>query len=87
MTGAPPEGAQTDRARVTVTIDDDHLAVLDSVVAELSRRGMEVDQVLGAVGMVTGLAPDRAALAGVAGVLSVDLVLGVQLPDPEGEVQ
>ncbi|TFV47460.1 ketohydroxyglutarate aldolase [Blastococcus sp. TF02A-35] len=74
---------------VSVTVDDGHLAALDGVVQGLRARGMQVDQVLDGLGIITGSVPSGTlgALTGVAGVASVDEQLGVQLPAPESPVQ
>lgn len=76
-----------DDPRVTVSVDDEHLPAIETVVAELSAHGMQVDQVLAMVGLVTGRAHDAAALRTVAGVVSVDAETRVQLPPPEEDVQ
>ncbi|TYP90287.1 ketohydroxyglutarate aldolase [Blastococcus xanthinilyticus] len=74
---------------VSVTVDDGHLAALDGVVQGLRARGMQVDQVLDALGIITGSAPDGAlgALTTVAGVASVDEQLVHRLPPPGAPVQ
>jgi len=74
---------------VSVTVDDGHLAALDGVVQGLRARGMQVDQVLDGLGIITGSVPPGAAgaLAGVAGVVSVDEQLTVRLPPPDAPVQ
>ena len=76
-------------AEITVTVAEDHLPALAGVVADLRARGMQVDQVLDELGIVTGAAPDsaRAALSDVAGVTSVDAQLRHQLPPPDSPVQ
>ena len=74
---------------VSVTVGDDHRESMDGVVENLRASGMEVEQVLGSLGIVTGSAPDDSldALRGVEGVASVDEQLGYQLPPPESPVQ
>ncbi|RZU31915.1 hypothetical protein [Blastococcus saxobsidens] len=74
---------------VSVTVDDGHLAALDGVVQGLRARGMQVDQVLDGLGIITGSVPPGAAgaLTAVDGVVSVDEQLAVQLPPPEAPVQ
>ncbi|RBY97679.1 hypothetical protein DQ237_01765 [Blastococcus sp. TF02-8] len=74
---------------VSVTVDDGHLAALDGVVQELRARGMQVDQVLDGLGIITGSVPHGTlgALTGVDGVVSVDEQRGFQLPPPESPVQ
>jgi hypothetical protein len=73
--------------QVSVTVDDGH--VIEEVAAGLRARGMEVAQVLDGIGVITGSAPAgaREALAGVAGVASVDEQLTHQLPPPDAPVQ
>ncbi|MGY1610222.1 MULTISPECIES: hypothetical protein [unclassified Geodermatophilus] len=79
----------TPLARFSVTVDDGHLADLDSVARALRDSGMHVDRVLGTLGLITGEAPvaARPALLAVPGVTSVDEQLRVQLPPPDAPVQ
>jgi len=74
---------------VSVTVADGHRESMDGVVENLRATGMEVEQVLGTLGIVTGSAPEDAldALRGVEGVDSVDAQLGYQLPPPDSPVQ
>jgi hypothetical protein len=74
---------------VSVTVAEAHRATMDGVVENLRAGGMEVEQVLGSLGIVTGSAPDGAldALRGIEGVDSVDAQLGYQLPPPDAPIQ
>lgn len=74
---------------VSVTVDDGHLAALDGVVQGLRARGMQVDQVLDGLGIITGSVPPGTlgTLTGVAGVLSVDEQLTHRLAPPDAPVQ
>jgi hypothetical protein len=74
---------------VSVTVADGHREGMDGVVESLRATGMQVEQVLGSLGIVTGSAPDDAldALRGVEGVDSVDEQLSYQLPPPDSPVQ
>ncbi len=76
-------------ARFSVTVDDGHLADLDAVARALHDSGMQVDRVLGTLGLITGQAPAdaRASLLAVEGVTSVDEQLRFQLPPPDAPVQ
>jgi hypothetical protein len=75
--------------QVSVTVGDGHRESLDGVVESLRASGLEVEQVLGTLGIVTGSAPADAldALRGLEGVASVDEQLTHQLPPPDAEVQ
>ena len=73
--------------RTIVTVDDEHIAVLGDVVERLRERGMTVDDVLESVGIVTGSTDDVDALAGVEGVLSVDVERRVDIAPPDAEIQ
>jgi hypothetical protein len=75
--------------RVTVTVGDEHRERLEGVVERLRAAGLEVEQVLGTLGIVTGSAPAEAldALRGVEGVASVDQQLTHRLPPPDAPVQ
>ena len=72
---------------VTVTLADG--ADVGAVVDQLQRAGLTVDQVLGAIGVVTGSVAqqDRATLAGLDGVLAVEDDLTFQLPPPDSDIQ
>jgi hypothetical protein len=74
---------------VSVTVDERHLSALDGVVQGLRARGMHVDQVLGALGIITGSVPPGTlgALSAVTGVASVDEQRGHRLPPPGAPVQ
>jgi hypothetical protein len=75
--------------RVTVTVGDEHRESLEGVVERLRAAGLEVERVLGTLGIVTGSAPAEAldALRGVEGVASVDQQLTHRLPPPDAPVQ
>jgi hypothetical protein len=75
--------------QLSVTVDDGHLPALDAVVAQLRAHGMQVEQVLEGLGVVTGSAPStvRDALTAVEGVVSVDEQLTHRLPPPDSPVQ
>lgn len=74
---------------VTVTVDDEHLGILEGVAEALRSKGMQVGQVLGDLGIISGSVPDDVLprLATVAGVSSVDLPVSFQLPPPGADVQ
>lgn len=74
-------------ARVTVTVDEGHLARVHEIVAELRRRGMEVESVLEGLGMVTGTTEDPALLVDVDGVWSVDEDQSYQIGPPGAGIQ
>ncbi len=76
-------------ATFSVTVDDGHLSDLDTVARALRDSGMEVDRVLGSLGMITGSAPAdaRPSLLAVEGVTSVDEQLRFSLPPPDAPVQ
>lgn len=75
--------------RVSVTVDDRHLSALEGVVQGLRARGMQVDQVLDALGIITGSVPagTLGALSTVTGVASVDEQRVHRLPPPGAPVQ
>lgn len=75
--------------RVSVSVDDEHLEAIAAVADALRGQGMEVEQVMDQLGIISGVVPEsaRAALMGVAGVVSVDESQGYQLPPPDSPVQ
>lgn len=74
---------------VVVSVADDHLDALSTVVAALRRAGLRVDDVLDAVGMVTGTVAGGAveALASVPGVAEVELQRVQRVAPPDAEIQ
>ncbi|HET6260337.1 hypothetical protein [Pseudonocardia sp.] len=68
---------------VTVTVDDAHLAAIDELAARLRAAGMDVEQVLAPVGVITGSAPSGwEALADLDGVAGVEPQRTMRLPPP-----
>jgi hypothetical protein len=74
---------------VKVTVDDDHLDKIDEVAAELRSNGMQVDQVLNEVGVISGSVPAarRQVLGTVAGIESIEEATTFQLPPPDSPIQ
>ena len=93
-TAAPGPAARRGRCgiRVAPKLDEVHVTVrgrgVDDVLAELRDAGLEVDQALGDLGIVTGrAAPDAVErMRGLPGVI-VEPGSGVQLPPPDAPVQ
>lgn len=75
--------------RVTVTLTDAQAERAEEAAGRLRSAGMEVEQVLGSLGMVTGSVADerRAGLEALDGVASVSVERVVQLPDPGSDIQ
>jgi hypothetical protein len=73
--------------RVVVSVDEEHLATIDEVADQLRQHGMDVDDVLVNVGMVTGRAEDTDALLEIPGILSVDAEETKGVPPPDQEIQ
>ena len=61
----------------------------ERVAERLQAAGMTVEQVLGAVGIITGSVDSerRASLAAVPGVVAVERERRIQLPPPDAEIQ
>ncbi len=74
---------------ITVTVDDAHLDKIEELAAQLRDSGMQVDQVLNEVGLISGSAPYecRSDLCAVPGVESVEGARAFRLPPPESSVQ
>lgn len=74
---------------LSVTVDDGHRPAINEVAEALRARGMQVEQVLDGLGIITGSVPDdnRPVLTDVEGVVSVDEQLTHQLPPPDSAVQ
>ncbi|WP_026819292.1 hypothetical protein [Arthrobacter castelli] len=75
--------------KITVTVAEPYLSQIGGVADQLRSAGMEIDQVLDALGMITGSvsAGRLAAVEALDGVASVDQPMGFELPDPGDEVQ
>jgi hypothetical protein len=74
---------------VSVTVGDAYRDRVDGVVEGLRASGLEVEQVLGTLGIVTGSAPAGAldALRGVEGVASVDEQVSFRIAPPDSPIQ
>lgn len=89
MTRACAPGPDEGRCEVTVTVADAALDSLEDVVNGLSSAGMQVDRVLGGLGVVTGTVATGAlpALEAVSGVAGVARAQAFRLAPPDAEVQ
>ena len=78
-----------ERVSVVVSVDDDHLDSVAEVAERLRGAGMQVEEAMDSIGMVTGsVAPSRVpALAAVEGVGEVEPERQYQLPPPESDLQ
>ena len=74
---------------VVVTVDPDHTAVMGSIAEALRGQGMQVDQVLEEIGIISGRVPVDQPLSGihVEGVSSVEEGTRFQLPPPDAPIQ
>lgn len=74
---------------VVVSVADDHLDELSTVVTALRGAGLHVDDVLDAVGMVTGTVAGASveALESVPGVAEVELQRVQRVAPPDAEIQ
>ena len=90
--GAGPAPGTDAAASDLPELDEVHVTVrgrgVDDALAELRDAGLEVDQALGDLGIVTGHAtPDAVErMRGLPGVI-VEPASGVQLPPPDAPVQ
>ncbi|MFD7654003.1 hypothetical protein ACFV4N_08495 [Actinosynnema sp. NPDC059797] len=76
----------TARHKVVVSVADDGLADLPAVVSALRDAGMQVDDVMESLGVVTGSVPGpgaSGALGAVPGVASVEVDREVGIPPGE----
>ena len=75
--------------KITISVADDAIDRIDEVVAALEDGGMQVDQVLRPLGVITGSVDTQRvqALGAVAGVASVEPQRTVRLPPPDSDVQ
>ncbi len=85
-TASPLDAAQ----HVIVSVDDQHLAHMDTVVAGLQGVGMVIEDVMTGIGMISGSVPNEEGtqtVVHVVGVASVQRQLTYRLPPPEADVQ
>ena len=77
------------KVKVTISIGDAHLEQIDQVVDQLKAKGLDVEQTMATLGIVTGsVDSDKlSALSKVAGVDSVQKEKTVNLPPPGSDVQ
>ncbi len=76
--------------RVVVSIDDQHLGEIDSLVEQLKGAGMLIDKVLDGLGMITGSVPDEQRtqmVVHIVGVASVERQITYRLPPPDSAIQ
>ena len=75
--------------QITVTVRHDYLSDTGRIAEQLTATGMHVENVLSTLGMITGSLPEgqRAALAEIEGVESVDEDRQVVLPPPDSDIQ
>jgi hypothetical protein len=77
------------RRDVTVTVADSHAGDVGAVAQRLELAGMQVEQVLTVLGIITGSVDETraTALEAVEGVAAIEQQTGFQLPPPDAEVQ
>jgi hypothetical protein len=78
------------RRQITVTVADSHVAQIDDLAGRLRAAGMEVDGVLGAIGVITGSLPAEQRLQSIQslpGVAAVEEQATFQIAPPDADVQ
>lgn len=77
------------RRHVTVTVADSHAGDLAGVAGRLAQAGMQVEQVLAALGVITGSVEDTelASIEALPGVRGVEDQVSFQIPPPGADVQ
>jgi hypothetical protein len=75
--------------RVKITVDDDHLAVVEDVVAALRDAGLGVHQVNRRTGTIIGVVStnQREGLSRVSGIASIEPVAEFRLAPPDADLQ
>ncbi|WP_239308586.1 MULTISPECIES: hypothetical protein [unclassified Frankia] len=74
---------------VHITVDDTYRGSLAEIAAALRARGMHVDQIHEAIGIISGSVPDAdwRSLEAVAGVRAVEPDTSFHLPPPDAPIQ
>jgi uncharacterized NAD-dependent epimerase/dehydratase family protein len=77
------------RRAVTVTAADPQAGAMEELATRLRQAGMDVDQLLGALGVITGTVDDArlAAIEALPGVAAVEAQGSFQIPPPDADVQ
>jgi hypothetical protein len=77
------------KVSVSVSVDNAYVDQILTVVESLQAMGMEVEQTLPSIGVISGsIDVDRVnCLHQVAGVQHIELAQGYQLPSPDADVQ
>jgi hypothetical protein len=75
--------------RITVTVTDGQQPNIDELADRLRAVGMQVDQVLPAVGVITGsvTSAQRRSIEQVAGVAAVEDETTFQIAPPDSDIQ
>jgi hypothetical protein len=70
---------------IIVTVGDEALAKIHELAAELSAKGMSVDQVMPVMGVISGSAEPKklAQLRKIKGVMGVEEEVNAELPGPD----
>ncbi len=78
-----------DKIQVTVSLDEAHISQINQVADQLRAAGLEVDQVLSTIGIVTGSieSENMSSLSQVDGVESVEQDRTYKLAPPNSDVQ
>jgi hypothetical protein len=78
-----------DRVEVLVSVDDKHIGEIKRIADDLARLGMDVDRLLGAIGVISGRVEKTKLrnLEGVPGVAEVEIAEQFQLPPPDSPIQ
>lgn len=73
---------------IVVTVDDERMPKIAEVAEQLRSRGVQVDSVMEATGIITGSTDAHSAdLRSIPGVMSVEDQPHFQLPPPDSSVQ
>lgn len=77
------------RIKVSVSVDDAHLAQILEVARRLQSAGLEIEQTLPSVGVISGsIEGDRVnSLYQITGVQQIEPERSYQLPPPDADVQ
>lgn len=77
------------KVNVSISIKDDHLPRFDDTVEHLKRAGLQVDQALKGVGVITGSIEQTkiASLQQLPSVANVEETRSFQIAPPDSDVQ
>ena len=83
------QGTEMSEVKISVSVDDDHLSQIEQISQQLESSGMNIEQTLSSIGVVSGsIQPDKLnSLYQIEGVKNVEPQQSYQLAPPSSDLQ